>query len=80
MDLSQRTFASNYFIFMKILFQYNKELIWCMNYQKIHVYTFLKGWRLFEGDFFSVNVLMLTLYYLQLQFAKGMSWEIFCEL
>ena len=57
MNLSQRTefcFASNYFIFLKILFQlrtsYN-DLIWSANNPNTHIRTFVSAGILFDGTF-----------------------------
>ena len=53
----ERDFASNYLIFLKILFQSKnplqridlmyqptKELIWCTNYLNVHIHIFRKRW------------------------------------
>ena len=47
---SKRSFASNYFIFPKILFQYKnllQELIWCANYPYVDIHTFRKRWSFY---------------------------------
>ena len=45
------SFASNYFIFLKFLFQFknllNKDLIWCTNNPNTHIRTFCKRWRFY---------------------------------
>ena len=53
-----RSFASNSFIFSKILFHFkNIELIWCTKHPIVHVHTFGKSWSLVWGCFFLVSIL-----------------------
>ena len=63
----ERNFASNYFIFLKILLQFlfqfyfrasYKELIWCINYLNLHVFTFWKRWSFIWWCFCSVSILI----------------------
>ena len=54
-----RSFASNYFMFLKILFQFKncKELIWCTSDSYVHICTFCKGWSYIWRCFFPVSIL-----------------------
>ena len=48
----KRSFASNYFSFSKILFQFKNlvnELIWWTNDPHVHICTFLKRWNFIQG-------------------------------
>ena len=51
------SFASNYFIFLKILFQFKNLLkgVDCTNYPNVRIPTFRKCWS-FEGAFFPVSI------------------------
>ena len=56
----ERCLASNYFIFLKILFQFKnlyKELIWCTNNQGAHIPTFCKRWSFIWQRFFPLSML-----------------------
>ena len=59
----ERSFASNYFIFLKIWFQFNfcnslyKELIWCTNNPSAHIRTFCQRWSLIWRWFSPVSIL-----------------------
>ena len=53
----ERSFASNYFIFLKILFQFKNllNLIWCTNEPNAHIPTFCKRWSFISRWFFPVS-------------------------
>ena len=57
----EQSFASNDFIFLKILFQFKnpsyKELIWCTNNLNAHIRTFCKRWSFIWRCFFPVSIL-----------------------
>ena len=58
--LKERSFTSNYFIFLKILFQLKtsyKELILCIIDQNVHISTFCKHWGFIWRCFFPVSIL-----------------------
>ena len=57
----ERSVASNYFIILKILFQFKnlKELIWGTNYPNIHIITFCKRWSLIGRCFLSLWVSLI---------------------
>ena len=52
----ERSFARNYIIFMKTMFQFQK-LIWCVNHPTIYIHTFHKRWRLIWGCLFPMIIL-----------------------
>ena len=58
-----RSFASNYLIFLKILFPFKIELfpynefIWCTNEPNAHIRTFCKRWSFIWRCFFLVSIL-----------------------
>ena len=56
----ERSFTSNYFIFLKILFQLKtsyKELILCIIDPNVHISTFCKHWSFIWRCFFPVSIL-----------------------
>ena len=59
-----RSFASNYFTFLKIFLQSrtsSKELIRCTNYPNARIHTFHKCWSFIWRCFFPVGILTLAL-------------------
>ena len=59
-----RSFASNYFTFLKIFLQSrtsSKELIRCTNYPYARIHTFHKCWSFIWRCFFPVGILTLAL-------------------
>ena len=59
-----RSFASNYFTFLKIFLQSrtsSKELIRCTNYSNARIHTFHKCWSFIWRCFFPVGILTLAL-------------------
>ena len=61
-DHKEWSFASNYFIFSKILFQSKNlfyRIIRCTNYLNVHIHIFRKRWSFIWGCFFSVSILNL---------------------
>ena len=67
----ERSFASSYFIFSKILFQFKasyKELIWCTNDPTAHIPIFCKRWSFIRRCFFPVRILK------QIIISKSLQW------
>ena len=61
----ERNFTSNYFIFLKILFQFKNllYLFWCTNNINARSYTFRKRWSFIWGWFFPVSILKPSKYF-----------------
>ena len=63
----ERSLASNYFIFLKNLFQFKrtsyKEMIWCTNDPNAHIRTFCRRWNFIWRYFFPVSILKRVQFY-----------------
>ena len=58
---TERSLASNYFNFLKILFLFKnllwRELIWCICHANVHFHTFRKRWSFIWMCFFRMSIL-----------------------
>ena len=55
----ERSFASNYFIFLKIGFRVRtsyKESVWCTSYSSVHIHTFYKRLSFISGWLFPASI------------------------
>ena len=83
--ITKNSFASNCFIFLKILFQFKnllEDLIWFTNNPNTHIRTFCKHWSFIWWYFFPVSILNINFtVYLYIKFQLNcfffmLSWNI----